>query len=226
MSRYTLSQEQLFQAAQYLRDNDRILRPIIDTIGRVELPLDRDYFSSLVSAIIAQQVSSRAAQTIEGRVRALFSPVSAFSPQGIVALGVDALRGVGVSGVKARYILDLAERVAGGSLNLEELPHMDDEEIVSRLLPVKGIGRWTAEMFLIFSLGRLDVLPVDDLGLRTGVMRAYGLQHLPKRPDLIDLAEPWRPFRTVATLYMWRSIGDAARDAAETHRVHEDEASV
>ena len=220
MSRHTVPHEQLFAAAHYLYNNDRILRPVIEAGGAIELPLDRDYFGSLVSAIIAQQISGQAAKTIEGRLRALFGPDRPFTPAYVASVSREELRSVGLSGQKTTYILDLAERVAGG-LNLHELSSMDDEMVISRLLPVKGIGRWTAEMFLIFSLGRLDVLPVDDMGLRTAVMRTYGLQHLPKKPDLTDLAEPWRPFRTVATLYLWRSLGVMAKDAAETHRVHE-----
>ncbi len=220
MSRHTVPHEQLLAAAQYLYANDRVLRPVIEAVGAIELPLDRDYFSSLVSAIIAQQISSQAAKTVERRFRALFGPDRPFGPAQVITLSREELRSVGLSGQKTSYILDLAERVAGG-LNLAELPGMENEEIISRLLPVKGIGRWTAEMFLIFSLGRLDVLPVDDMGLRTAVMRTYGLQHLPKKADLTDLAEPWRPFRTVATLYLWRSLGETAKDAAETHRVHE-----
>lgn len=221
MSRHTLAREQLVHAAEYLAANDRTLRPIIARVGPIELPLDPDYFGSLVSSIIAQQISGQAAKTIEGRFRALFDAARPFTPTHVSHVTLEEMRAVGLSGQKASYILDLAQRVAGG-LNLDHLPSLGDEEIIARLMPIKGIGRWTAEMFLIFSLGRLDVLPVDDMGLRTAVMRAYGLQHLPKKPDLTDLAEPWRPFRTVATLYLWRSLGDTAKDAAETHRVHED----
>ncbi len=206
MNTPTPLRDQLIEAADYLRDSDRVLAPLIDRIGLIDLPLNPDLFGSLVAAIIAQQLSGAASDTINRRFRALFTAERPFVPVNVLALSEDEMRGVGLSGQKTSYIRDLAERVANGSLDLAALPHMDDEEVISRLLPVKGIGRWTAEMFLIFSLGRLDVLPVDDLGLRTGVQRLWGLHHLPKRPDLVDLAEPWRPYRTVATLYLWRSL--------------------
>lgn len=207
---HTPLQHQLHTAAHYLKTVDPILTPIIDAIGEINWPIDPNLFGSLVSAIIAQQLSGRAAKTIEQRFMALFDVTRPFTPANVAATPTEKLREVGLSGQKASYVLDLASRVADGSLDLDALPQMDDEEVISRLLPVKGIGRWTAEMFLIFSLGRLDVLPVDDLGLRTAVQRHYGLHHLPKKPDLIDLAEPWRPYRTVATLYLWQSLNNVA----------------
>ena len=208
--------EQDLQAgAEYLKTADPILADIIEDAGPIHLPLDTDYFSALIGAIIAQQLSGHVSQRIRARFMDLFDLNRPFTPANVAALSEEELRGVGLSAQKASYIQDLAQRVHDGSLDLAALASMDDEEVVSRLLPVKGIGIWTAQMFLIFSLGRLDVLPSEDLGLRTAVQKVYGLSHLPKKDDLVDLAGPWRPYCTVATLYLWRSLGDTdPRDSA------------
>ena len=203
------SLEQDLQAgAEYLKGADPVLADIIEAAGPIHLPLDTDYFSALIGAIIAQQLSGRASERIRARFMDLFDLQRPFTPASVAALSEEEMRGVGLSSQKASYIQDLASRIVDGSLDLESLSSMDDEEVVSRLLPVKGIGIWTAQMFLIFSLGRLDVLPTEDLGLRTAVQRVYGLSHLPKKDDLVDLAGPWRPYCTVATLYLWRSLGN------------------
>ena len=199
-------EQRLAEGAVYLHQADRLLAPIITRIGLLRMQLHGDYFGSLCSAIISQQLSGKAAQTIEDRFMALFGPERQFTPANVAAMAVEEMRAAGLSEAKARYLRDLGERVANGALDLAHLETMDDEEIITRLVEVKGIGRWTAEMFLIFSLGRLDVLPVNDLGLRKAVMQLYGLPHMPKRPDLEDLAGPWQPYRTVATLYLWRTL--------------------
>lgn len=203
-------EQRLAEGAVYLHQADRLLAPIITRIGTLRMRLDDDYFGSLVSAIIGQQLSGKAAQTIETRFRAAFGDERPFTAVNVAAMPVEEMRAAGLSEAKARYLRDLGERFAAGELELNHLADMDDEEVITRLVEVKGIGRWTAEMFLIFSLGRLDVLPVDDLGLRKAVMALYGLSHMPKRPDLEDLAGPWQPYRTVATLYLWRSLSPQA----------------
>jgi DNA-3-methyladenine glycosylase II len=141
-----------------------------------------------------------------GRVEALFPSAHDLTPEAVLAIGADPLRAAGLSGMKARYVLDLAERVAAGRLDLDLVATLEDEAVIAELIQVKGIGRWTAEMFLIFSLGRLDVLPVDDFGLRAAVKRSYGFDDLPKAPQIRALAVPWAPYRTVATWYLWRSL--------------------
>ena len=208
-------EQRLAEGAVYLHQADRLLAPIITRIGLLRMQLLGDYFGSLCSAIIGQQLSGKAAQAIEDRFMALFSPERQFTAANVAALSVEELRTAGLSEAKARYLRDLAERVDSGALDLSHCENMDDEEVITRLVEVKGIGRWTAEMFLIFSLGRLDVLPVDDLGLRKAVMQLYGLHHMPKRPDLEDLAGPWQPYRTVATLYLWRTLSPQ-EDPAQT----------
>jgi DNA-3-methyladenine glycosylase II len=160
--------------------------------------------------VVAQLISTPAARTIYGRLESVASGVT---PARVLAAGESSLRTAGLSRAKARTLLDLAARVEDGRLPLRRMGQMDDEEVIAALVPVPGIGRWTAEMFLIFSLGRLDVLPVDDFGLRAGLRDLYTLPGLPTRQATRDLAEPWRPYRSIATWYMWRSRGFAPQSA-------------
>jgi DNA-3-methyladenine glycosylase II len=165
-------------------------------------------------AIIAQLISTKAAQSIFARVEGVVGAGS-LTPQAILAADEQALRGAGLSAAKVRALRDLAERVQSGVLPLDRLPEMTDEEAIAHLVRVRGIGAWTAQMYLIFCLGRLDVLPVDDFGLRAGVRDQYGLEALPGRKDLLARAEPWRPYRSVATWYFWRSRGFVPQSRAE-----------
>jgi DNA-3-methyladenine glycosylase II len=192
------------KARRHLSLCDPVLCRLIDLVGPCTLQPDGDGFRALVRAIVAQLISTKAAASIFARVEAALSE-GGLTPAGIVAAGETALRGAGLSGTKARGLLDLANRVLSGELPLDRLPQMSDEEVIDHLVPVHGIGRWTAEMFLIFSLGRLDVLPVDDFGLRAGVRDEYGLPQLPSAKELRALAEPWRPFRSIGTWYFWKS---------------------
>ncbi|HEY5617449.1 MAG TPA: DNA-3-methyladenine glycosylase [Vicinamibacterales bacterium] len=163
-----------------------------------------DPFRALIHSIISQQLSTRAAATIEGRFRALFGGVP--TPTQVTATSDTELRVVGLSGQKVRYLRDLCRRVEDGSLQLTELEHMSDDEVIAALTQVKGIGRWTAEMFLMFRLHRPDVLPVDDLGIVKAVQRAYRLRTVPTSKRLIHLGESWRPYRSVACWYLWASL--------------------
>ena len=196
-------------AIAHLCAADPVLARIIDAVGPYQLRRDPGHFYALFSSIVSQQISVRAAAAVMRRVEALFPPDEGLTAPGVVALGTDPLRTAGLSGQKTRYVLDLAERVAGASLDLERVAALDDEEVIAALTQVKGIGRWTAEMFLIFSLGRPNVLPVDDLGFRTAVKRHYDLAELPRRDDLHALGARWAPYRTVATWYLWRSLNNA-----------------
>jgi DNA-3-methyladenine glycosylase II len=143
---------------------------------------------------------------IAARVEAVLSP-HGFLPSAVVAASEETLRSAGLSRAKALALKDLAERANNGLLPLDSLSNLSDEEVIACLVPVRGIGRWTAEMFLIFSLGRFDVLPVDDFGLRAGVRDLYQLSELPSKADLRERGEPWRPYRSIATWYFWRSRG-------------------
>ncbi len=164
-----------------------------------------DAYGALVRSIIGQQLSTKAARTIYGRLAAQFGD-RAPTPEQLVAANDETLRAAGLSRQKASYLRDLACRVLDGSLELERLHKLPDEEVASRLVAVKGLGRWTADMFLMFHLRRPDVLPVGDLGVRRAAERAYGLPGLPDAGELLALAEPWRPYRSLACLYLWESL--------------------
>ncbi len=191
------------QAIAHLQAVSVPLAHIIANVGPFTLQREPQGFTTLVDAIVSQQISVKAAAAIMNR---LLQAVGTLTPPNLLALTPEELRALGLSGQKVRYVLDLATKVHEGSIDLEHLPQLDDEAIITQLTQVKGIGRWTAEMYLIFALGRPDVLPVDDLGLRQGVQRAFALETMPKAAQIRALAESWRPYRSVATWYLWRSL--------------------
>jgi DNA-3-methyladenine glycosylase II len=191
------------RARRHLSRRDPVLRRLIATVGPCTLRPEPDGFHSLVRAIIAQMISTKAAHSIFAKLKASLGRKK-LTPAAILALDEAALRGVGLSGTKARGLLDLAGRVRSGALPLARFPQLSDDEVIEHLVAVRGIGRWTAEMFLIFSLGRLDVWAVDDFGLRAGVQAHFGLDGLPDRATMRAVAEPWRPYRSVASWYLWR----------------------
>ena len=167
--------------------------------------LRRNRFQSLVYSIIGQQISGKAAASIRARLVEHVKPEQ-ISPQTIARLNPATLRGLGVSPQKSGYLLDLAERVLSGEVRLDRMSRMPDEEVIEALIRVKGIGVWTAQMFLIFSLGRLDVFPHDDLGVRSAIRNLYGLDDLPTKEVSHKIATPWRPYASVASWYCWRSL--------------------
>jgi DNA-3-methyladenine glycosylase II len=194
------------KARRHLSRRDPHLRQLMKAVGPCTLLPDSDGFKALARAIIAQQISTKAAASIFGRLGAQVAPGD-FTPAAILAASEEQLRGAGLSRGKVLAVLDLAAHVHDGRLPLHDLHRLSDDEVISLLVPVRGIGAWTAQMFLIFSMGRLDVLPVDDLGLRAGVQAVYGLSELPDRASLRERAEAWRPYRSIATWYFWRSRG-------------------
>jgi DNA-3-methyladenine glycosylase II len=183
---------------------DQVLRGIIDVVGDFSLKRRSHHFVVLVESIISQQLATGAAEAIFNRFKSLYPKFPTTSQ--ILATKKSKLRSVGLSGMKVEYIKDLARNIEEGNVNIKLLPKMSDEDVIEHLTQVKGIGRWTAEMFLIFSLGRPDVLPVHDLGLRKGVQRAFSLQELPKPNQVEELGERWRPYRSIATWYLWKSL--------------------
>ncbi|MEX1231886.1 MAG: DNA-3-methyladenine glycosylase [Planctomycetaceae bacterium] len=199
-----ISEEQIKSAVKHLRKSDALLKAQIDLIGPFTLKLQRDRFDVLVRSIISQQISTAAARSIRQRLLDRIAPGKP-TPEALRALSIDDLWSVGVSPQKAGYLHDLAEKVAEGAVRIKRLGSMTDEAVIEELVQVKGIGRWTAEMFLIFSLGRLDVLPVQDLGIRSAMMRIYGLKELPDRQRCLDIGNPWRPYASIASWYCWRS---------------------
>jgi len=167
-----------------------------------------DPYGALLRAIVGQQLSTKAAQTIYGRLLDLFGGAVP-TPRQLIEADPDAIRAAGLSRPKIAYLRDLAERVEDGELELARLTELPDQEVSAQLVAVKGLGQWTADMFLIFHLGRPDVLPVGDLGIRRAVERLYGLKKIPGAEEITRIAEPWRPYRSLASLYLWASLDNA-----------------
>ncbi len=174
-------------------------------VGPYRMAIRRRRFQALARAIIFQQLAGRAAAAIYERFIALFPGRSFPTPAQVLAVSDDELRRAGLSRQKSMYLRDLAAHVANKSLNFHRFGAMSDDEIIVELTRVKGIGRWTAEMFLMFNLGRPDVLPLDDLGVRIAARQAYKLSALPTKRELEQIGERWRPYRSVATWYLWQS---------------------
>ena len=183
---------------------DPVLAEIIDTVGDYTLKKRNHHFSVLVESIISQQLATGAAEAIFKRFKGLYPKFPTASE--ILSTRKTKLRLVGLSGMKIEYLKDLARHVEEGRLDMKSLAKMSDEDVILQLTQVKGIGRWTAEMFLIFSLGRQDVFPADDLGLRKGVQRAFSLSEIPKPKEVEKIGQRWKPYRTIVTWYLWKSL--------------------
>lgn len=196
------------QAHRALRRADPVLAGVMRHSPRYPAELQRtdNLFHSLARSIVYQQLSGKAAGTIFGRVKALYAPKRFPSPADVLAADEDVLRGAGLSWNKIRAFRDLAAKVEDGTVpTMRRVQAMPDDEIIARLTEVRGIGVWTVEMLLIFRLGRPDVLPIGDLGIRKGFMLAYGHDEMPTPGELLEFGERWRPWRSVASWYMWRS---------------------
>jgi DNA-3-methyladenine glycosylase II len=183
---------------------------LVDQFGRLSAKQRRrgrppDAYGALLRSIVGQQLSTKAARTIYERVAALYGGETP-TPQQIIDTDPDDLRAAGLSRAKAAYLRSLAEHVIDGELPIDQLAELPDEEVYEVLTAVKGLGRWTVDMFMIFHLGRPDVLPVGDLGIRKGMQIQYGLDELPKADEMERIAEPWRPHRSLASLYLWESL--------------------
>jgi DNA-3-methyladenine glycosylase II len=183
---------------------------LIDEIGSLSVKQRRrgrpdDAYGTLVRSITGQQLSTKAAATIYGRLTELYGGRTP-TPQEILDTDPEQLRAVGLSNAKAAYLRDLAEHIVDGELPVERLAEMSDAEVYQVLTAIKGLGRWTVDMFLMFHLGRPDILPVGDLGIRKAIQANYGLQELPKAAEMEQLADAWRPHRTLASLYLWESL--------------------
>jgi DNA-3-methyladenine glycosylase II len=196
------------KARRLLMRRDPVLGAAVKRIGPCGLAARQrhDHLTALVGAIVSQQLSTRAAATIFGRFVALFPDGAIPGAAAIHALEDQALRGVGLSGQKVGYLRDLCARIGDERLRLDELDALGDEQVIERLTAVKGFGRWTAEMFLMFRLHRPDVLPVGDLGIVTAIQRLYGLRKRPDPKRILKIGEPWRPYRSVASWYLWQTL--------------------
>jgi DNA-3-methyladenine glycosylase II len=199
------------EGTAHLTAVDPVMATIISANPPCEMQPDADIFVGLVEAIVCQQLSVKAASTIFGRFKALFE--GCVTPQAVLDTPLETMRACGLSWGKAAYVHDLCAHILDGRLELERLDTLSDEDIITELTAVKGIGRWTAEMILMFHLNRTDVLPVADLGIREGFRRAYGLVERPGPEEMARIAEPWRPWRTLGCWYLWRILENAPLQA-------------
>jgi 3-methyladenine DNA glycosylase/8-oxoguanine DNA glycosylase len=202
----------LHAASRYLRRADPILGRLIAAVGPCRYAIDRrgGPFASLAEAIVYQQITGKAAATIHARLRTLLGREHP-RPGDFAAVTDAQLREAGLSRQKISYLRDLCEQSARG-LPLARLHRLEDARVIEILTKVKGIGRWTAQMYLMFRLGRLDVLPVDDYGVRKSMQKAYRFRALPGPERMLKVAEPWRPYRSIASWYLWRGLDSGAAD--------------
>jgi DNA-3-methyladenine glycosylase II len=204
----SLTPEGYERARRALMRRDPVLGAAIKTIGPCGMA-DRqrkDHLRALVGSIVSQQLSTKAAATIFGRFTALFPDNHSPNAAAIAAIDDGRLRGVGLSGQKVSYLRDLSARIIDGRLNLEDLDALPDEAVIERLTAVKGFGRWTAEMFLMFRLHRPDVLPIDDLGIQNAIQRLYKLRKRPTAKRMMQFGDAWKPYRSVASWYLWQTL--------------------
>ncbi len=205
MSFPNIGKERTFRlGVNHISRVDPKLRQLVKKHGPIEFTTGDDPFESLVEAIISQQLNGRAARMIFGKLKALLHTDIIDAPS-LHKVSASRLRKVGVSPQKIRYLRDLSSRVVRGKLNLENLKNMPDDEVIQILDEVTGIGPWTAHMFLLFTLGRPDVLPVDDLGIQTSIRNVYSLRQLPDVKRIQKIAKSWHPYCSVASLYLWHS---------------------
>ena len=194
-------------ACRHLARRDRVMKKLIPQFGDGRLQSPGDAFTTLARSIVGQQISVKAAQSVWDRFAALMSgPSSRLAPAAVLRLDPQSLRGAGLSARKVDYLRDLAQHFESGSVHVRQWQQMDDEAIVDELVAIRGIGRWTAEMFLIFHLMRPNVLPLDDLGLIKGISQHYFSGEPVSRAEAREVGEAWAPFRSVATWYIWRSL--------------------
>ena len=196
------------KAVLHLKKSDPVLRALVERVGPCRIEHREPSFDMLVRSIVYQQLSGKVAAVIFGRLLAAVK--GELTPRRVLRLPHERMRALGLSNQKATYIRDLAERTKSGEVDFAVLPGMSDEQVIETLTRVKGIGVWTAQMFLIFALKRMDVLPVGDLGVRSAIKKEYGLTELPKPGDMEELARAWRPYCSVASWYLWRSLDGPA----------------
>jgi DNA-3-methyladenine glycosylase II len=202
------SEATLKTAAEYLTAHDPILGTVIAAVGPCTIRPHRNYYQELVDSIISQQLSVKAASTIQKRFCALFDSTEIPAPELILTKDIDELRSAGLSRGKAAYVRDLAQRVIDGRLQFDNIDSLTNEEVITELTAVKGVGEWTAHMFLMFCMGRLDVLAHGDLGIKNGVQKLYSVGHQPTAAEVMTIAaqKQWHPYESVACWYIWQSL--------------------
>jgi DNA-3-methyladenine glycosylase II len=195
------------EACKHLARRDRVMKKLIPRFGEARLQSRGDAFTTLARSIVGQQISVKAAQSVWDRFAALLAaPPAKLPPQSVLELKTDAMRTAGLSARKVEYLHDLARHFADGTVHVRQWQQMDDEQIIDELVAIRGIGRWTAEMFLIFHLMRPNVLPLDDLGLLKGISMNYFSGEPVTRVEAREVGDAWAPYRSVATWYIWRSL--------------------
>lgn len=208
------------KARRELAASDPTMAALIERLGKIDLATrlrrrkeerPNDAYGALLRAIVGQQLSTKAARTIYGRILELFDG-STPSPEQLLESDESDLRGAGLSGRKVEYIRDLASHVIAGELELDRLDQLPDDEVIEEIVAVRGLGVWTAEMFLMFHLERPDVLSGGDLGIRKAVQIEYGLEEMPPPAKVLEIGEPWRPHRSLASLYLWESLANTPVD--------------
>ena len=204
------------EACKHLVKKDRVMRRLIPQLGEVAFQPGEDAFSTLARSIVGQQISAKAAHTVWHRFAALPAQVT---PANVLRLKVDDMRAAGLSPRKVEYLVDLSIHFDNGAVHVTDWQSMEDEAIIAELIAIRGIGRWTAEMFLIFYLNRPNVLPLDDAGLINGISHNYFSGESVSRSDAREVAAPWAPFRSVATWYIWRSLDPQPMPNAEPQKV-------
>ncbi|HEY3552568.1 MAG TPA: DNA-3-methyladenine glycosylase [Solirubrobacterales bacterium] len=205
------------KARKALAAADPTMGALIDRLGKLDIATrlrrrkeerPADAYGALLRAIVGQQLSTKAARTIYLRVLDLFGGTTP-SPEQLLDASEEDLRGCGLSGRKTEYVRDLARHVLSGELELDRLEELEDEQVIEEIVAVRGLGRWTAEMFLLFHLQRPDVLSGGDLGIRKAIQIEYGLEEMPTPTRALEIGEPWRPYRSLASLYLWESLSNA-----------------
>jgi DNA-3-methyladenine glycosylase II len=196
------------EAAAYLSQSDPALKPLITAAGLTTMRPHHNYYQALVGSIISQQLSVKAADTIEKRFCALFDGEEFPSPQVILTKSIEELRSAGLSRGKAMYVRDLAQHIVDGKVKFDHLDALSNDEVIQELTAVKGIGEWTAHMFLMFCMGRTDILPVGDLGIKNGIQKLYGLKEQPDITTIQRIAKKnhWHPYESIACWYIWYSL--------------------
>lgn len=197
------------KAVEHLRASDPAMKRVVEAVGPCRMTYLEPEMSTLVRSIVHQQLSGKAARTILGRLHEAVGD-EGYTPARIAKLRMPKLRSLGLSAQKASYLKDLASRTGRGDLDFNALPALPDEAVIEKLTEVKGVGVWTAQMFLMFALRRMDVMPTGDLGIRNAIQKVYAMEAPPKPVEMEAISQPWRPYRTVACWYLWRSLDGPA----------------
>lgn len=200
-----VSQKLQAEAIAAFRITDPILSAVIEKVGPVQWQFSKNYFIELVESIVSQQLSIKAADTIFGRLKSLTAN-SELTAEAVLRMDPQKMRGAGLSWSKVSYVKNIAEYTLTSPKVFEQLDKMNDEEVVAELTKIKGVGRWTAEMFLLFTLGRPDVFSYGDLGLRRAIQRLYGFEKEPTKEEIEEIAHRWKPYRSIASRYLWKSL--------------------